>query len=147
MTTNLPSTSPFKKPTMFTPGKTVLRAALFALLVPVCGTNGLAAWNPDPVVPNGYGVQLKGECDSAEHLDRVKELGVKWVRRGFLWNAVEQTKGVYEFTNFDRFVKDCQSRGLRIVGVVALQNKNYGHPKDEPGRSAFVKYAAALAER
>lgn len=147
MTNYLPSMPPSKKQTIFTLGKTVLRAALFGLLVPICATNGLAAWNPDPVVPNGYGVQLKGECDSADDLDRVKELGVKWVRRGFLWNAVEPTKGTYTFTNFDRFVKDCQARGLRIVGVVALQNKNYGHPKDEPGRSAFVKYAAALAER
>jgi len=125
---------------------TALAAILLALLS-ISPSKAASEWKVDPAIPNGFGVQLKGDNDTGENLDKLKELGVKWVRRGFLWNAVEKTQGEYTFEQFDRLVKDCKERGLRIVGVVALQNKLYNHPKDEPGRSAYTKYAAALAER
>ncbi len=104
-----------------------------------------AVWPVDPTIPNSLGVQLKGNTDNPEDLDAVKELGMKWVRRGFIWEAVEKTQGVYDFSVFDTFVSNCEARGLSIIGCIAFSNKLYGHAKDEPGRSAYAKYAAALA--
>ena len=92
------------------------------------------------------GVQLKGDTDGPEDLDRVQELGMKWVRRGFIWESIEREKGVYDFSQYDRFVNDCEKRGLKIIGCMAFSNKQYGHVKDEPARSAYADFAAELVK-
>jgi len=138
------------KAPFFSPRSSFLRCPLAVILLALLSMLSCEAareWKVDPAIPHGFGMQLKAENDTTENLDMVAELGVKWVRRGFIWNSVEKTKGEYDFTRYDRLVKDCKERGLRIVGVIALQNKLYSHPKDEPGRTAYAKYAAALAER
>lgn len=105
-----------------------------------------AATLPDQTIPQPFGVQLKGQNNSAENLDKIQALGLKVVRRGFIWEAIEKEQGVYDFSLYDRLVKDCKDRGLTIVACMAFSNKLYGHAKDEPGRSAYAKWAAALAE-
>ena len=70
---------------------------------------------PDGTIPYNMGVQLKGDTDGPEDLDRVQELGMKWVRRGFIWESIEREKGVYDFSQYDRFVNDCEKRGLKIL--------------------------------
>lgn len=104
-----------------------------------------AATLPPPVIPQVCGVQLKGGDEAPETLDQVRDLGVKWVRRGFIWEAVEKEKGVYDFSKYDVFVKNCRERGLSIIGCMAFSNKLYGHVKDEPARTAYANFAAALA--
>lgn len=99
------------------------------------------------VIPNNLGVQLKSDTETAEHLDRVKSLGLKWVRRGFIWESIEKTKGVYDFERWDKFIKNCSDRGLSVIACMAFSNAIYGHAKDEPGTTAYANYAAALAER
>lgn len=102
---------------------------------------------PDGTIPSNVGVQLKADNENPENLDRIRDLGMKWVRRGFIWESVEKEKGVYDFSRYDKFVQNCEDRGLSIIGCIAFSNKIYGHVKDEPARSAYAKFAAALAER
>ena len=71
---------------------------------------------------------------------------MKWVRRGFIWESIEREKGVYDFSQYDRFVNDCEKRGLKIIGCMAFSNKLYGHVKDEPARSAYADFAAELVK-
>jgi hypothetical protein len=52
---------------------------------------------PAGTMPEGWGVQLKGHCNSAQTLDQVKALGLTWVRHGFHWAAIEKEPGVYEY--------------------------------------------------
>ena len=100
---------------------------------------------PDGTIPYNMGVQLKGDTDGPDDLDRVQALGMKWVRRGFMWESIEREKGVYDFSQYDRFVDDCEKRGLSIIGCMAFSNKLYGHVKDEPARLAYARFAAQLA--
>lgn len=97
------------------------------------------------VIPNGFGVQLK--TGDVATLDRVKNLGLKWVRRRFSWEIVEPVKGTYDFSYYDAFVKDCKDRGLSIIGCMAFSHPAYSHAKDEPGRTGYANFAAAIAER
>lgn len=107
--------------------------------------SGLSAELPNNVIPNGWGVQLKGHCNKAEDLDNVKALGLTWVRHGFHWASIEKEKGVYDFGDYQRLADDCKARGIKIVGCIALQNeKLYGHVKDPVGREAYARYAAEL---
>ena len=124
--------------------KLPLALALCATSVFTCAQ---AATLPDSTIPQSCSVQLKGNNTKAADLDQVRAAGFKFVRRGFIWASVEKTKGVYDFSEYDRLVKDCEDRGLSLIGCIALNNeKLYGHVKDEPGRTAYAKYAAALAE-
>jgi len=118
--------------------------ALLFIAVPLAAAQ--AAPKPwSGTIPDNLGVQLKGPDMKVETLDQVKALGLKWVRRGCIWEGVEKEKGVYDFSSYEAFVKLCQERGLKIITPISFNNKLYGHVKDEPARTAYAKYAAALA--
>ena len=48
-----------------------------------------------------------------------------------MW-AIERKNGVYDFRQYDRFVNDCEKRGLKIIGCMAFSNKLYGHMRPKP---------------
>lgn len=118
----------------------------FLSLTLLAGRPAKAAAFPDGTFPNSCGVQLKGGNTSVENLDRIKNLGIKFVRRGFVWPNIEKTPGVYDFKDYDRFVADAQSRGLSIIGCIALNNKIHPTAHEDGGREAFAKFAAAVVE-
>jgi hypothetical protein len=119
---------------------------LFAPYAFAASAMSMAASLPDTTVPQSCGVQLKGNNNSPENLDQIRELGFKFVRRGFGWEAIEKTVGVYDFTNYDRLMDDCQKRGLGVLGCIAFNNKLYGGTVlDDRGRDGYAKFAAALA--
>lgn len=98
------------------------------------------------IIPDNMGVQLKS--GNVADLDKIQELGLKWVRRRFSWEGVETVKGQYNFADYDKFVADCEERGLSIIGCMAFSHeKFYGHVKDEPARTGYANFAAACAER
>jgi len=100
---------------------------------------------PDSTVPNPFGVQLKAGNTSAQNLDQIKDIGLKFIRRGFTWPNIEKTPGVYDFKDYDKLVDDAQQRGLSIVGTIALNNKKIApEAYQDAGREAFVKFAAAV---
>ncbi|OGV56158.1 MAG: hypothetical protein A2X45_11735 [Lentisphaerae bacterium GWF2_50_93] len=102
---------------------------------------------PEMTVPQSLSVQLKGNCCAAEDLDKVKAAGFKYFRRGFIWEAVEKEKGVYDFSAYDTLMNDAKERGLGVIACIAFSNKLYGHAKDPAGRVGYANFAAALAER
>jgi hypothetical protein len=101
---------------------------------------------PGTTIADGWGVQLKRHSNTPADLDQIKALGLTYVRHGFIWESIEKEKDIYDFSYYDRLVKDCKARGLKIVGCIAFNNiKIYGvHAKDEPARSAYARFAAAL---
>ncbi|MEM1059953.1 MAG: cellulase family glycosylhydrolase [Verrucomicrobiota bacterium] len=106
------------------------------------------AW-PEPVIPKPIGLQLKESNKTTENIEQIHELGVNWVRRGFLWGNVEKKKGDYSgLERYDQLVKDVEERGMKLLICLALGNKKlYPHVRTKEGREAFAKYAAAVAER
>lgn len=126
------------------PRPVTLLASLLGLTL--AGTT-LAASLPSAVLPQSAGIQLKAGNVSAENLDQIQALGFKYVRRGFIWRDVEKTAGVYDFSKYDVLVADAEKRGLSVLGCLALNNSLYPHVKDEAGREAFAKFAAAAAAR
>jgi hypothetical protein len=106
----------------------------------------VAAWTPDTTIPQSFGMQLKANNNSAPNLDMVRDLGIKVVRRGFIWESIEKTAGVYDFSEYDRLMKDCRERGFVVIGCMAFSNKLYGGTVlDDKGREGYARFAAALA--
>jgi len=110
---------------------------------------GISAAAPLPdltVIPNSFGVQLKENNMSPENLDQIRDLGAKWVRRGFIWTNVEKTAGEYDFSRYDELVKNAHERGMNVLAGLALgNNKLYGSVIEDKGREAYARYAAAAA--
>ncbi|HEX4124319.1 MAG TPA: cellulase family glycosylhydrolase [Tepidisphaeraceae bacterium] len=88
---------------------------------------------------------MKGNNSTPAELDKIAALGFKYVRRGFIWESIERNKGVYDFSNVDQFMKDCDARGLSVIGCMAFSNKLYGKVTTDAGREGYAKFAAALA--
>ncbi|PTY04481.1 hypothetical protein DB346_03335 [Verrucomicrobia bacterium LW23] len=137
----------FSSPRYLSRGLAPLAAGLMLAAAPLTAAFAQPPVMPDGTIPGNLAVQLKGPDMNPETLDKVKALGVKWIRRGFIWEGVEKEAGVYDFSTYDTFVKQCKERGISIIAPIAFNNKLYGHVKDEPGRTGYAKYAAALAER
>jgi hypothetical protein len=103
---------------------------------------------PDPAgmtIPHAFGIQIKSV--TPDDLDQIKEVGVRFVRRGFHWEGIEKEKGSYDFSGHDPVMKEIRDRGLRVLGVLAFGNRLYGPVRGDEGREAFAKYAAAAAAR
>ena len=133
-----------KTPTILPHAALAVGAALL-LLIP--STHAAPPALPDGTIPSNMAVQLKRDDMNPATLDQVRDLGFKWVRRGFIWEGIETQKGAYDFAQYDYFVKNCKARGLGIIAPLAFSNKLYGHVKDEPARSAYAAWAAAAVER
>ena len=105
------------------------------------------AIHPRADILSGFGIQLKGPDEAPETLDRVAAAGFRVVRRGFIWEAVERDRGVFDFSRYDAFVEACAARGLRIIGCIAFGHRLYPPVREPEGRRAWAAFAAALAAR
>jgi len=120
-----------------------------ALLAAALGIGAAAPASPFPekTLPAAFGLQLKPRDTAPETLDAVKAAGFRLVRRGFHWETVEPSKGVYDFAGYDAFLDEARKRGLRVLGCIAFGNKLYGPVREPAGRAAYAAFAAALARR
>lgn len=55
---------------------------------------------------------------SGEVLSLLRDLGVRWVREWFPWNAIEPQEGEFHWASHDALVKDCHEHHLRLVGTI-----------------------------
>lgn len=91
--------------------------------------------------------------DHDKNMEAAAEIGTDWVRLagpvGLIWGRVEKEKGLYDWTEFDGFVKSAYDNGLNIFCTVLVSNKIYGvshgyYPEDI---EAYKNFIQAVAER
>lgn len=105
---------------------------------------------PGNVIPDNIGMQTKTKTCNTEDLQAIGQLGAKLIRRGFYWDKIEPEKDKYDFTEYDKLLKDADDNGLRVLGCLFGNNKIHENDKlggiqTEAGRIAFAKFAAACA--
>jgi Glycosyl hydrolases family 39 len=82
--------------------------------------------------PHGINVHL-AENDV---LQKVKDAGIKWIRTGANWAAVEATKGTYDWNQLDRTISYADSNDLSVLFVIAYtpgwanNNRGIKYPAD-----------------
>lgn len=116
---------------------------LLGAAVPLCG--GVL---PDRVIPDSIGVNIHFTGREDEHVTRIAEAGLKFIRMDIWWSVVETTKGSYDFTAHDQLVDSLAERGIRPVFILCYGNPLYDGgdaPHTDEGRAAFARYAAACA--
>jgi hypothetical protein len=84
----------------------------------------------------------------AGQLDRLATLGVRVVRRDFLWADLEPSAGVFDFAAEDAAVDDSRARGLDTIGILAY-DAPWASPDGDiatpPDPQKFAAFAEATA--
>lgn len=87
------------------------------------------------ILPYGINVHLVDN----DVLQKVADAGIKWIRTGANWSAVEIRKGSFDWTQVDRVVNYADSHDLSILFVIAYTpgwangNKGLIYPADNVG--------------
>lgn len=76
--------------------------------------------------------------------------GFRLIRYDLNWEQVERSRGVYDFSVYDRLVQQMLPKGIRPLFVLDYGNALYGDSRSvrtPEGRAAFARFAAAAAAR
>jgi len=119
---------------------------------------------PPLVFPSGVGVNIHFARSHEKDLDMIAAAGFKFVRMDFLWNEIEQKKGVYDWTAYDELTNNLEKRKIRPIYILDFSNPLYEETvvarnpitgKDQPDTAsprssgsiaAFANWAAAAAK-
>jgi len=101
---------------------------------------------PGKTIPQslGFNVHLTGP---EKEWDRIRDGGVKFIRKDFVWSGIERARGEYDFRTYDRMVDSLEERGIRALFILDYRNRLYPNPEtSEEGREAYARWAAASAK-
>ena len=100
---------------------------------------------PPPVVPQCVGVNIHFTGQPTQDLEGLARGGFGWIRMDFLWDAIEKTKGVYDFSAYDSLLAGLTARHIKPLFILDYGNDLYekGRPRTPEARAAFARFAAA----
>jgi len=101
-------------------------------------------------LPTGVGVNIHFYQGNDKDLAMLKEAQVGIVRMDVSWGEAEKTPGQYDFVHYDRLIADLDKLGIRLLFILDYGNRNYEGglaPHTDAGRTAFARFASALADR
>jgi len=136
------------------------------LLLVLVGTSpALAADLPEPMLPQGVGVNIHFTRGHEKDLDLIAAAGFKVVRMDFTWSAIERKKGEYDWSAYDELTANLEKHGLRPMYIFDYSNRLYedevispnpvfgklqrdvASPQHPGSVDAFARWAATAANR
>lgn len=128
------------------------RILIIGALMFVVASSALAAKTglPDFVIPDCLGVNIHFVGPEHKQIEQIADAGFRYIRMDYIWNNVERTKGQYDFKPYDELLDALEKKNIRPLFILCYGNANYDEgkaPYTDAGRSAFVNYARAAAER
>jgi hypothetical protein len=93
--------------------------------------NALPIMAAESVIAPCFGVQMESWRPIAD-LDRIKEAGFTCVRYGIGWEDIEISRGVYDWSRYDHYVKAVQDHGLRSIVILTGGHPDYTGTIDAP---------------
>lgn len=129
------------------------------LLVVVLALAGCRAGPAEPVVPpDGYGFAVGAAqiwmdaADAERELDAVAQTGATWLRVHLDWNAIEPTKGEFDWDYADRWIDGARNRGLKVLGLIVNTpqwarppDTYFSHPATDAGE--YARFVTAVVKR
>lgn len=114
---------------------------------------------PPPTSTSGrFGIAAGGliewatDANLARELDGYVAIGAKWLRSDLKWAAVEQTRGTFNWSIYDRLLAAAKARGLSVVWTLAY-TPAWARPAGTDDKHAptnvadFVPFARAAVAR
>ena len=125
------------------------RVLAYALcLLSVLPISALGQINLNPTVSEGFGIDIHA-WPQGEEAKMLVDSGARWIRRDLTWEAIEQTKGQYNFSRYDQLMETLQRYNLHALFILGYANKLYdggSPPHTDAGRQAFAQWAAASVQ-
>ncbi len=124
----------------------------------------LAAGLPDPVLPQGVGVNIHFTRGHEQDLDLIAAAGFRVIRMDFGWAGIERKKGEYDWSDYDELTRNLERRGLRPYYILDYSNPLYeetvtsknpitgeeqrdtASPQRPESVAAFARWAAASVQ-
>lgn len=124
-----------------------LKALLFFCAFSISAMTCRAAELPQsPTLGSGFGVQIKEWWANSEDLDDIKDMGIQYLRFGFVWHVTEKARGIYDWASADYFMKMLKKRNLYVVYEIGGTNGDYSPmvdalPNDPLGQGQMMSAA------
>jgi hypothetical protein len=80
---------------------------------------------PEPVLPAGVGVNIHFVTGQEKDLDMIAGAGFKFVRMDFAWEAIETSKGEFNWAGYEELLTNLEKRGLRAVLILDYSHHLY----------------------
>jgi hypothetical protein len=118
---------------------------------------------PEPVLPQGVGVNIHFNRGHEADLDLIAAAGIKIVRMDLGWAGIERRRGEYDWSAYDELTANLERRGLRALYILDYSNPLYeaevvtrdpvtgreqrdtASPQKPESVAAFARWAAAAA--
>jgi hypothetical protein len=120
---------------------------LLGLLVGMAGA-GWGADLPEPVLPQGVGVNIHFARGHERELDLIAAAGFRFIRMDFGWGGIERRKGEYDWAEYEELTANLERRGLRPIYILDYSNEIYepgASPQHPESVAAFARWAGAGA--
>lgn len=135
----------------------------FAALLASLPLIGFAADIPEPVLPNGVGVNIHFVTGHQQDLNLIAAAGFKFIRMDFQWGGIEALKGKYNWKGYEELLSNLEQRGIRAIFILDYSNplyeetvtspnpltqvehKNTASPRHPESIEAYARWAAAAA--
>lgn len=115
-------------------------------------TQCAGCWLPfaeQPTATEGLGVNIHFTEARPGELKMIADAGFRWVRMDFIWEITEPERGRYDFSAYDRLLKELEANKLRALFIL-----DYGNPLYTGGKSvrsteaqaAFARWSVAAAK-
>lgn len=103
------------------------------VLVAVTAAHCLEGGGPPPAKWDDAGSVLGVNTHNAFpmpelELDLLQAAGIRWIRTDVSWASIEQTKGEYNYSQFDLFFEQLASRNIGWICILGDANPLYGAP-------------------
>ncbi len=102
-----------------------------------------------PTVTEGLGVNIHFTDAKPGEVKMIADAGFRWVRTDFIWEITERERGRYDFTAYDRLLKELESFNLHALFIFDYGNPLYTQGKSvrtSEARQAFARWAVAAAK-
>jgi|WetSurMetagenome_2_1015567.scaffolds.fasta_scaffold121615_1 polysaccharide biosynthesis protein PslG len=124
---------------------------------------GLDKFGPSGMINSGVNIHFT--TGHEKDLDMIAEAGLKYIRMDFVWQNIERTKGVYDWSAYDELTVNLTKHGLKAIYILDYSNSLYENqvesknpitgevqkgiaaPCHPESVAAFAKWAAKAAER
>ena len=109
-------------------------------------------WMPSAnqlTVTEGLGVNIHFTEPKPGEVKMIAGAGFRWVRMDFIWEITEREHGSYDFSAYDRLLKELDANNLRALFIFDYGNPLYTEGKSvrtAEARSAFARWAVAAAK-
>lgn len=115
-------------------------------------TECAGCWLPtaaSPAATEGLGVNVHLTEAKPGELKMIADAGFHWVRTDFVWEITERERGRYDFSSYDRLLKELEANNLRALFILDYGNSLYTEGKSvrtSEAQAAFALWSVAAAK-